>query len=195
MPGAPGFPSATDAAVRHGRTPIVRLAGGHAAAYDHGCLIIELVRPVKALVGGLDSRFQEMASLLRDATASAGVLLELGELPGEYCPGRFSLHLPRGPRVGGIAQCVIQGAALTTAVLVVRGGDGLRATISDVYKALDLPVRRDLAGAIADGHPDITINTIEGSVLESISHLLRVEPTTIAPELRQAAQILVTQMA
>lgn len=191
----PGFPKAAHAAQRHGRTPIVRLAGGHAAAYDQDCLIIEVIRPVKQVVGGLDSRFEEMTSLLGDAAASAGVPLELGELPGEYCPGRFSLHLPDGPKVGGIAQRVIQGAALTTAVLVVRGGNEVRTTISDVYEALGLPVRREVAGAISDGHPGITTDTIEGSILESVRDELQVEPIAIAPALHQAAERLVTALA
>jgi octanoyl-[GcvH]:protein N-octanoyltransferase len=185
---SPGFPSAAHAARQHGRTPIVRLAGGNAAAYDQNCLIVEIIRGVEQVIGDLDNRFQEMASLLSHATALAGVPLELGELPGEYCPGRYSLHLPGGPKVAGIAQRVIQRAALTTAVLVVRGGDELRATISAVYAALGLPVRPDVAGAMSDHHPGITTDSIKNSILASIGERLQVEPTSIAPDLRQAAE-------
>ena len=42
-----------------------------------------------------------------------------GNCPGEYCEGLFSLHLSGGPKVAGIAQRVIRGASLTTAVIAV----------------------------------------------------------------------------
>lgn len=143
----------------------MRLAGGHAAAYDDNCLVVESIRREDRVIGNLESRYQEMASLLTEAAAAAGVSLELGALPGEYCPGRFSLHLPGGPKVGGIAQRIIRGAGLTTAVLAVRGGEQLRATIADVYAALDLPVRPETAGAIADCHPNVATETIARSVI------------------------------
>lgn len=184
---SPGFASAAQAAREHGRTPIVRLAGGRAAAYDDDCLIVEIIQRIEQSIGDLDDRFQEMASLLHDATAAAGVPLELGELAGEYCPGRYSLHLPAGPKVAGIAQRVIRGAALTTAVLVVQGGDELRATISSVYEALDLPVRAGAAGALSDSHFEITVEGIENSILASIGDRLQVERMTIAPSLRRTA--------
>lgn len=112
MLAAPAFPTRPRSLESTAGRPILRLAGGHAAAYDDECVIVEVVRPAERAIGDLDSRFQEVASLLRSATASAGVSLELGQLPGEYCPGRFSLHLIGGPKVGGIAQRVIKAPRL-----------------------------------------------------------------------------------
>ena len=188
---SPGFSTAAHVARQHGRVPVVRLAGGRAAAYDQDCVIIEVIRPAEQVMGEIEDRFRGMASLLSDAAALAGVPLELGELPGEYCPGRFSLHLRGGPKVAGVAQRVIQGAALTTAVLVVRGGDELRATISAVYEALGLPVCPDVAGAMSDMYPGITMNSIENSIMASIGDRLLVELTAIAPDVRQAAELFI----
>jgi octanoyl-[GcvH]:protein N-octanoyltransferase len=160
----PGFDAACRAAVAHGRSPVLRLGGGRAAAYDRDCIVIEVIRAQERLIGGLDERFADLVALLREGLAAARVPVEVGELAGEYCPGRFSLHLPGGPKVAGVAQRVIAGGSLTTAVLVVAGGDGLRATIADVYAALELPVDVATAGAVADRHPDVAVSTLEAGL-------------------------------
>lgn len=159
-----GFDAACRAALTHDRVPVLRLGGGRAAAYDHDCIVVEVIRAQEKLIGGLEERFADLVDLLHDGLAGAGVAVEVGELAGEYCPGRFSLHLPDGPKVAGVAQRVISGASLTTAVLVVAGGDALRATIADVYAALELPVDVATAGAVADRHPDVAVAALEAAL-------------------------------
>jgi lipoate-protein ligase A len=156
----PGLAAACEAARAHGRTPLLRLGGGHAAAYDADCILVEVIRSHAPGAGGLEERFADAAQMLKRALASAGVQAERGELPGEYCPGRFSLHLPGGPKIAGVAQRVVSGGSLTTAVLVVGGGDALRAAIADVYAALDLAVDPRVAGAVSDGHPLISVAAV-----------------------------------
>lgn len=153
-------------AERHGFEPVTRHAGGHAAAYDHGSVVIELARPEDQIVGGIEARFSELASLISTSLARHGVALELGELPGEYCPGRFSLHIPGGPKVAGIAQRIIKGASLTAAVLAVGSGDRLRAVTAEVYAALELPLDLTTVGAITDYHPSVATNVIADSLAE-----------------------------
>jgi lipoate-protein ligase A len=153
----PGFSAGRKAARAHGREPLVRLAGGHAAAYDADCLLIEIIRHETDIATGIESRYEDLADLLRIALAEHGVAVDVAERRGEYCAGRFSLHLgDGGPKVAGIAQRIIKGASLTTAVLVVDGGDELRGTISDVYGALDIAVEPDLAGALSDRYAGLT---------------------------------------
>jgi lipoate-protein ligase A len=186
----PGFPAARRAARARGRTPLVRLGGGHAAAYDRDCVLMEVVRAQPGVIGRLDERFLDLVSVLQDALARAAVEVEIGELPGEYCPGRFSLHLQGGPKVAGVAQRVISGASLTTAVLVVGGGDSLRATISDVYAALDLPVDTQLAGALSDRYPDVSVELILSSILDVARQRYRAATAPVgAGVLRRAEEL------
>ena len=63
--------------------------------------------------------FAELAGLLRDALAADGIDVEVGERPGEYCPGRYSVHLRDGPKVAGLAQRVVSGAPAHVARLGV----------------------------------------------------------------------------
>jgi octanoyl-[GcvH]:protein N-octanoyltransferase len=160
----PGFRAASEAALAHGREPVVRTAGGQAAPYDPDCVVVEVVRHETSLVGGVDERYADLAELLSEALAEHGARVEVGELAGEYCPGRFSLHLPDGPKVAGIAQRVVKRASVTSAVLVVDGGDELRATISDVYAALEIAVDPDLAGALSDQHAGLSSAGLAGTL-------------------------------
>ena len=149
----PGFATAQALARARGYVPVVRLGGGLAAVYDRGCVVAEVVRTQTGIVGGLEDRYTDLAGLLTTTLAAMGMPVAVGSLPGEYCPGRFSLHLPDGPKVAGIAQRVVSGASLTTAVLVVDGGERLRETIGAIYAALASPVDPAVAGALTDRHP------------------------------------------
>jgi octanoyl-[GcvH]:protein N-octanoyltransferase len=161
----PGFAAAGRVAAAHGRAVVVRWGGGHAAAYDADSLIIEILRRHDRGAVGLEPRFIEMAELITDALASVGVPLVLGELAGEYCPGQFSLHLPDGPKVAGVAQRVRSRASLTTAVVIVAGTDALRATLADVYRALALPLALSTVGAVADQHSALDCARVQQAFL------------------------------
>ncbi|HET9102437.1 MAG TPA: hypothetical protein VFN55_03720 [Solirubrobacteraceae bacterium] len=149
----PGFAAAQAVARRLGYVPVVRLGGGQAAVYDPDCVIAEIVRTQAGILGGLEERYADLAELITATVSAAAMPLQLGELPGEYCPGRYSLHLPDGPKVAGIAQRVVSGASLTTAVLVVDGGPRLRDAVAAIYAALGTPVDPGAAGALTDHHP------------------------------------------
>lgn len=130
---APGYPAAVEAAHAHGFAPLRREVGGRAAAYHEGCVLVEVVEPAD---DGIHDRFARAAGLLVDAFERCGLEVQVGELPGEYCPGRWSLHTG-GVKVGGIAQRVSRGRALTSAVTVPSGGERIRAVLTDVLAALD----------------------------------------------------------
>jgi octanoyl-[GcvH]:protein N-octanoyltransferase len=163
-----GFANACRVAESHGRTPVVRWGGGHAAAYDPQCLVVEVLRRHKrSPISGLESRFLDMVDLIQRALAGLGVTLEHGELPWEYCPGRYSLHLPSGPKIAGVAQRVLIRASLTTAVVVVDGGNAQRRTLADVYAALDLPLDIATVGALTDRHPEIDGDIVQEAIIHT----------------------------
>jgi octanoyl-[GcvH]:protein N-octanoyltransferase len=187
----PGFADACRVALAHGREPVIRYGGGHAAAYDPDCVLVEVIRHHEHLLGGLDERFVDMVALVQEALAPLGVTLELGELPGEYCPGRFSLHLPSGPKVAAVAQRVTRRASLTSAVVVIRGGDALRDTLKDVYGALALPLDIRTAGAIADQQPHVAVDAVAQALLETAANRYRAVPARIGPDTVRRANELV----
>ncbi len=67
----PGFASAAAAARRRGFTPVIRGAGGRAAAYDEGCLVFDEIMPAADSMAGIQARFAARPSARRDALRGA----------------------------------------------------------------------------------------------------------------------------
>jgi octanoyl-[GcvH]:protein N-octanoyltransferase len=172
----PGFAQAGAAAREHGFEPIVRLAGGHAAAYDERSLIYEEITPELDVTAGLHERFRECAALLAGALDELGVDARVGEIPGEYCPGAYTVSASGRVKLVGIAQRAVRGAALVTAFVQVGGGARLRSALIDVYDALELEWDPATAGALEDVLPGASIAYVEQAILAAHGRDLAVDP-------------------
>jgi hypothetical protein len=127
---------------------VLRLAGGHAAAYHEQCLIYEEIRPAARLHAGLEERFAATTALLAAALAGLGADVRIGPVAGEYCAGRHSVNLGGRVKVVGVAQRAIRGASLLSAFVIAAGGAAIRAVLTDVYAALELDWDPATAGAL-----------------------------------------------
>lgn len=146
----PGFPAAVEAAGRHGYASVVRGPGGRAAAYHHGCLLLDHVSP-DPRPHPARGRFEEVTHLLAAALRSLGVDARVGPVPGEYCPGEFSVNAAGRVKLVGTAQRVVRGAWHLGAVILVRDAAPVRAVLDDVYPALDLDWDPSTVGAVEHG--------------------------------------------
>ncbi len=165
----PGFPAAEDAARGHGFEPLVRRAGGRAAAYHRGCLVIDHVEPQTDAVAGSRNRFAGFGELFADALRAAGVSAAMGEIQGEYCPGEYSVHGTgdhgRRVKLVGTAQRVVAGAWLFSSVVVVEDSAPIRGVLTSTYAAMGLDWDPGTAGAANDLVPGITVGAVEDAVL------------------------------
>jgi octanoyl-[GcvH]:protein N-octanoyltransferase len=161
----PGFRRAGAAARAHGFEPVVRLAGGHAAAYDADALIYEEITPQLDVTAGLHERFRDGAALLAGALDDLGVDARVGEIPGEYCAGAYTVSASGRLKLVGVAQRAVRGAALLTAFVIVAGGARLRAVLVDVYEALELAWDPQTAGALDDVLPGASIGAVEDALV------------------------------
>jgi len=162
----PGYEAAQAAARRHGFEPMLREGGGHAVVYDERSVVLEEVTPSADIASGIQPRFEAGTARIVAALRSLGLEPQVGELPGEYCAGGHSVSLD-GIKVAGTAQRVIRGAALFAAVVLVGGGDAIRAALTDIYSALELDWEPSTAGAIQDVSPDVTPEAIEAALVRS----------------------------
>lgn len=168
----PGFAVAADAARARGFAPVMRLAGGQAAAYDEASLVIERFFGPDEVGTDLHARFADMTELLRSVLGGLGADVRAGELPGEYCPGEHSLSSRGELKVAGAAQRVIRGGAMVSAVLVVGHGAAIRDVLADVYDALGIAWRPQTAGALDDHHPQLTVEAVEAAVVGALGDSL-----------------------
>jgi octanoyl-[GcvH]:protein N-octanoyltransferase len=133
----PGYEDAKGQAERHGFAILEREPGGHAAAYHQGSLVIEWEG--EGGIDGITARFQAAADHIIGALRSLGVDARQGSVPGEWCPGEWSVSLEGRAKLAGLAQRVRRRHFLLGASLVAADPEPIRAVLTDVYHALDLP--------------------------------------------------------
>jgi octanoyl-[GcvH]:protein N-octanoyltransferase len=196
---SPGFGAAVAAARAHGFEPVLRQPGGRAAAYDSGALCLDQVRPEAEAIPALQARFEEAAALFASALRSVGVDARVGEVPGEYCPGQWTVSARGRVKLVGTAQRLVRGGSLLGAVVLVRGGARVRAALEDVNAALGLEWDPATAGAAEDEVPGLSVDEVERAVLDAYAAagLGPLEPgeldaTTVARARELAARVRLT---
>jgi octanoyl-[GcvH]:protein N-octanoyltransferase len=145
---------------------MLREGGGHAVVYDQRSVVVEEWTPNAEIVIGIRERFDAGTARIAEALRSLGLDPDVGELPGEYCAGAHSVSL-EGIKVAGTAQRIVRGRALFAAVVLVGGGDLIRAAVTDIYAALELDWDPATAGAIQDVAPNITVEAVEAALRAS----------------------------
>jgi lipoate-protein ligase A len=196
---SPGFKAAVAAARTHGFEPVLRQPGGRAAAYDSGALCLDQVRPEAEAIPALQARFEEAAALFASALRAVGVDARVGEVPGEYCPGQWTVSAHGRVKLVGTAQRLVRGGSLLGAVVLVRGGARVRAALEDVNAALGLDWDPATAGAAEDEVPGLSVDEVERAVLDAYAAagLGPLEPgeldaTTVARARELAARVRLT---
>jgi octanoyl-[GcvH]:protein N-octanoyltransferase len=168
----PGYERAIGAARAHGFEPVLRVAGGHAAAYHEGCVGFDLVAGDDDPIAGLQDRFARGAERLKDILRGFGIDARVGEIPGEYCPGRWSVNARGRVKLAGTAQRVVRHAWLLAVIVVVEDGQALRPVLEDVYRELDLELDPGTIGGAHDESPRATIEVVEAAIRHSYAEPL-----------------------
>ena len=162
---AAGFERAVAVARAAGFEPIVRLAGGRAAVFHEGTLAIAWSSPDAKATRHTHNRFRALAEIVVEALTALGVDARVGEVPGEYCPGAWSVNARGAVKLAGIGQRIIRGGAHLGAVIVVRDSALLRDALEPVYAALELDWDPSTAGSVADEIGEAGLDQVEASVL------------------------------
>jgi octanoyl-[GcvH]:protein N-octanoyltransferase len=145
---SPGYPAALAAARARGFGAILRLAGGRAAVFHEGTLELAHAVPDPDPKPGIHQRFEATATLIVRALRRLGTDARVGEVPGEYCPGRWSVNAAGARKLAGIGQRVVARGSHTGAVIVVDGAERVRAALEPVYAALELDWDPATVGAV-----------------------------------------------
>jgi lipoate-protein ligase A len=185
----PGFAIAVAAARRHGFTPVIRGAGGRAAAYDEGSLIFDEVMPADGTE--IRERFAEDARRHARALQGLGVDARVGEVPGEYCPGEFSVNARGRVKLIGAAERIVKGGWLHSSVVVVEGAERLRAVLEDVYAALGLDWDPASVGDVSTEAPGVGIEDVRRALLAEYEPRYALTPASLTDaDLARADELL-----
>ncbi|HTU96819.1 MAG TPA: hypothetical protein VMF14_13320 [Solirubrobacteraceae bacterium] len=183
-----GFTAATEAATTAGFTPAIRSAGGRAAAYHERCLVIDEIVPAPDAMADVDARFADEAESQAQALRELGVDARVGEVPGEYCPGRFTVNAGGETKLIGAAQRIISGAWLFSSVVVVADARLVRDVLVRVYAALGLEWDPASVGSVADEVEAATVAQVQAALLQRLGARYELTPSNLGEAEREAAR-------
>lgn len=159
-----GIGAAAAAARAAGFEPVRRGPGGRAAGYHRESLCLDHVAADPHGRTEIRARFTGFGELLVEALRAVGADARLGPVPGEYCPGEFSINDGHGHKLVGTAQRLVRGGWLFGTVILVTDPEPVRAVLVQVYRALGLDWDPSTVGAVSDTAPGVTVADVAAAV-------------------------------
>ena len=169
----PGFAQAARAARGLGFAPVVRAQGGRAAAYDQGCVVLDEIMPAEDSAQGIQGRFAGEAERQARELRRLGVDARVGEVPGEYCPGAYTVNARGKKKLIGSAQRIVRGGWLFSSVVVVDSTERVAGDLKDGYDALGLAWDPGTVGSVADEEMGATVDDVKRVLLEAYAERYR----------------------
>ena len=170
-----GFSKAVAAARAAGFEPALRLAGGRAAVFHRETLAFAWTIPAAESRDGIHARFGQISEIVVAALRRLGVDARIGEVPGEYCPGEYSVNARGARKLMGVGQRVIRGAAHVGGVIVVRDSDRVSKALGPVYDAMQLEWDPETAGSVEDELGVATRDEVAAALLVELRSRIAIE--------------------
>ena len=184
---APGFEAAVQAMRARGFTPFIRPVGGRLAVYHQGALVLDLLLRDGDPRPGTTARFRGLAEVLAVGLGRLGVDARVGAVPGEYCPGTWSVNAGGRFKLAGTGQRLTRGAVLVTAVIVVGDAEPLREAMTEAYDLLGLELDPGTVGSISDVVPGVTLEEVQETLGAALAEALDLgEPDLVGGRLLRA---------
>jgi len=186
---AEGFGDAVREAHEQGFASILRLAGGRAAVFHERTLAFSWAIPLPSPREGIRARFELLAALMAEAFRSLGVDARVGAVPGEYCPGEFSVNARGATKLMGVGQRIVRHAAHVGGVVVVGDGARVRDVLIPVYRALDLAWDPSTSGSLQDEVPGVRWEDARRAIVERFADRFELVGGHLGPETLERAGV------
>lgn len=184
------YPAAVAASRKAGFAPIERLAGGRAAVFHEQTIAFAWTIPSEDPKTSITFRFEEISTMIAGALRSLGVDAGVGEVPGEYCPGAYSVHARGAVKLMGVGQRLTKRAAHVGGVIVVDNGHLVTQAIDPVYEALGLAWNPATSGSVVSESRTASWDTTVAALLDQFSKSYELETSVIDDDLLQRAHAL-----
>jgi octanoyl-[GcvH]:protein N-octanoyltransferase len=169
-----------DLARARGFEPVERGTGGRLTLYDEHALAITILAPHPSPHVGVMQRFHVLADAIVEALSALGLGARVGELPNEYCPGKFSINAEGKVKLVGIAQRMNAHCVQMGAIISVGRSEEACAGIAEAYRTMDLAFDPQTYGAIRDFKPSQSEDEIFAALVGLLSEKL--QTWSILPE-------------
>lgn len=187
---ASGFAAAVAAAEALGFEAVLRLAGGRAALFHRQSLAFAWCRADPEPRDGIEARYREIADVLVQALRALGVDARVGPVPGEYCPGRYSVNARGCVKLAGVGQRVVSGASYVGGVVMVDDAARAREALGPVYRALGLPFDAARIGSVAAEVGGLTPALVSGALREALGERYDLEEFSPSAQTLETAAVL-----
>jgi octanoyl-[GcvH]:protein N-octanoyltransferase len=177
-----GYAQAAAAAGEHGFDAVKRLAGGRAAVFHEQTVAFAWAERKPDPWPGTHDRFRRVADMIERALTVLGVDARVGEIPGEYCPGEYSINARGRTKLVGIGQRIIKGASHIGGVIVVGDATRVRDVLIPVYDALGLAWDPATSGSIEDEIGPVSFEDVTAAIRQELGALEQasLDETTLA---------------
>ncbi|MFE5410674.1 biotin/lipoate A/B protein ligase family protein [Microbacterium sp. NPDC056569] len=165
----PGFETARRAASEHGFAPAIRPTGGRAVAYDESCIVFDVITREAEGSVAQERFFREIGDALAAAMRGLGVDARVGDVPGEYCPGEFSINARGAVKLIGTSQRAVRGARLLSGMLPLSGVDRFADVLIAVNDALELDWDPATFGTLATEVPRMPRAMVERALIAALA--------------------------
>jgi lipoate-protein ligase A len=135
--------------------------------FHEGTIGLALARPEPNPKAGIRERFEHLSGLVVEALCSLGLDALVGEVPGEYCPGAYSVNAGGRRKLAGVGQRLGPAAAHVGAVVVVGGADGVRDVLERVYAALGIEWDPATVGSVEEENPAVGWDDVAAAILRA----------------------------
>ena len=160
-------------AYANGFEPIERGTGGRLTVFDEHALAITIISPHADPHQHTMKRYESFAGAIAGALVKLGIDARIGELPNEYCPGKFSINAEGRVKLVGIAQRMNRRCIQMGAIIAVERSDRACDAIADAYQAMGLAFDSATYGAISELQPNVAYADVRDTLRASISTMLQ----------------------
>jgi lipoate-protein ligase A len=168
---------------------VERLAGGRAAVFHEHTLAFAWAVPDPEPHRSIRSRFQDLSTLVAEALGSLGVEARVGEVPGEYCPGEYSVNAGGERKLMGVGQRLVARAAHLGGVVVVDRPDLVNRALTPVYACLGLAWDPAATGSVADTVP-APLATVTAALVAALARRHEVVEASLPDAVLERARAL-----
>lgn len=160
--------------------------------FDEGTIAFALARPEQDPKSGIRARFEEVSGLIAEALRGLGIDARVGEVPGEYCPGAYSVNAGGKRKLMGVGQRLATAAAHVGGVIVVSGADRVRDVLVPVYRALGIGWDPATVGSVVAEDPALGWDGVADAILDAFARRYRPVEGALAQRTIERAGALVS---
>ena len=185
-----GYENALLQAENLGFTPVVRSPGGRAVAYHEESIVFDVLSHDPNPHQLINKRFQAIGEVFIETFDRLGIQAELGQLPREFCPGKYSV-ISENVKLVGTAQRIMRGGWLVGASIIVRNAAPVRQVLSNVYRALELDMDPSTVGSLNEFDSNISVDDLITSLITTLKNHFEITEVDLAMNFQNTEKDLV----